>query len=436
MLSVEWRVLVAVFISSTCFFLAVPVLVLLVSSSDASANLQGLTLAVSFVLSAFLAPVWGELAKRYGLKPMLLRSSMLAVAGYLAAGLAPTIEWVLAARVVTGFASGFVPMATAALAGIVSSDRLGTAMGSLSAMKSAGALAGPALGTAIVMAPGGDSAAAFTAAGVLSLVTVAVAMTLSIPHEQKPENRKTDKPSRQSTSGDGTDGSATSTQHRGAHNAATGQPNSDQINSDEISPAQRNSDEVGPVQRARSRYIALMYVPVAIFPTAGVLVHTAFPYHLKALVGSDVVADRYAGVVFSITAAVAMVVAPLWGKLADRGHLTAALTMTTIAPILPIALMPLWSHWWLMVLFVAAAAAGAGATALVNTDVAARLQKSELSVYFGRQYSVVQVSSGLAAYAVPVLYKEAASSPFWCAAAALAVAASVVWAGRRAAATD
>lgn len=426
MLSVERRVLVAVFISSTCFFLAVPVLVLLVSSSDASANLQGLTLAVSFVLSAFLAPVWGELAKRYGLKPMLLRSSMLAVAGYLAAGLAPTIEWVLAARVVTGFASGFVPMATAALAGIVSSDRLGTAMGSLSAMKSAGALAGPALGTAIVMAPGGDSAAAFTAAGVLSLVTVAVAMTLSIPHEQEPENRKTDKPSRQSTSGDGTDGSATSTQHQGAHNAATSQLNSDQINSDEISPA----------QRARSRYIALMYVPVAIFPAAGVVVHTAFPYHLKALVGSDVVADRYAGVVFSITAAVAMVVAPLWGKLADRGHLTAALTMTTIAPILPIALMPLWSHWWLMVLFVAAAAAGAGATALVNTDVAARLQKSELSVYFGRQYSVVQVSSGLAAYAVPVLYKEAASSPFWCAAAALAVAASVVWAGRRAAATD
>lgn len=175
-----------------------------------------------------------------------------------------------------------------------------------------------------------------------------------------------------------------------------------------------------------------MYVPVAIVPAAGVLVHTAFPYHLKALVGSDAVADHFAGLVFSITAAVGMVVAPLWGTLADRGHLSAALMVTTVAPIVPIALMPLWSHWWLMVLFVTAAAAGAGATALVNTDVAARLQKSELSVYFGRQYSVVQVSSGGAAYTVPALYQGAASGPFWCAAAALAVAATAVWSGRRA----
>ncbi|OIJ93602.1 hypothetical protein BIV23_37255 [Streptomyces monashensis] len=137
-----------VLLSSTSFymnFVLVPLYLLSVYHGHDASLLTGLVSAASFLVSAFVSPVWGRLSDRFGPKAMMLRSGVLLTVVYALFPLCHSPWQILGIRVVNGLASGFIPAAFAMAAKIVRESQAARAMSALSAARSAGALAGPAL---------------------------------------------------------------------------------------------------------------------------------------------------------------------------------------------------------------------------------------------------------------------------------------------------
>jgi len=104
---------------------------------------------ISFALSismAFVAPVWGALADRYGRKPMVVRAM---AAGVCTTGLliiAPNIWFVLALRILQGIFTGSVSASQALVASVTPRDKMGFSMGMMQSAVFMGAAAGPLVG--------------------------------------------------------------------------------------------------------------------------------------------------------------------------------------------------------------------------------------------------------------------------------------------------
>ncbi|MGT2929129.1 MFS transporter [Streptococcus dentasini] len=106
----------------------------------------GLSVSLSALASALVAPIWGSLADRYGRKPMMIRASL--VMAFTMGGLAfvPNVFWLLMFRLLNGMFAGYVPNSTALIASQAPKDKLGTALGTLATGVTAGTLIGPLLG--------------------------------------------------------------------------------------------------------------------------------------------------------------------------------------------------------------------------------------------------------------------------------------------------
>lgn len=106
----------------------------------------GLAVSVTALASAIMSPIWGNLADRYGNKPMMVRASafMLFTMGGLA--FVPNISWLLLLRLLTGIFAGYIPNSTALIASQVPRHRAGYALGTLSTGLVSGNLMGPLFG--------------------------------------------------------------------------------------------------------------------------------------------------------------------------------------------------------------------------------------------------------------------------------------------------
>lgn len=109
----------------------------------------GLGISLSALSAAFLSPVWGMLADRYGRKPMMIRAGL--VMTFTMGGLAfvPNVFWLLLLRFLNGVFAGFVPNATALIASQAPKEKSGYALGTLSTGVVAGNLLGPLIGGGI-----------------------------------------------------------------------------------------------------------------------------------------------------------------------------------------------------------------------------------------------------------------------------------------------
>ncbi|EHI74289.1 Multi-drug resistance efflux pump PmrA family protein [Streptococcus criceti HS-6] len=106
----------------------------------------GLSVSLSALASALVAPIWGSLADRYGRKPMMIRASL--AMAFTMGGLAfvPNVFWMLALRLLNGMFAGYVPNSTALIASQAPKEKLGAALGTLATGVTAGTLIGPLLG--------------------------------------------------------------------------------------------------------------------------------------------------------------------------------------------------------------------------------------------------------------------------------------------------
>ena len=134
--------------------------------------------AVSWITSAFLivgsavSPLFGKLGDSYGKKKMFLVALVFYTAGVGAAGFAPSIYFLIAARAVQGVGFAVVPLALAIIAETFPKERIATAQGVVSATFAIGAAAGLILGAYIIQDLGWQWA--FHSAFILSIVLFVV----------------------------------------------------------------------------------------------------------------------------------------------------------------------------------------------------------------------------------------------------------------------
>ena len=145
--------LVTAFVGTACFNLVIPFLPYVLTSMEVSENLatwSGLAYAASSLTSAFMAPIWGSIADKYGNRFQIVRSGVGIAITYALYPVAKTPLQFVLLRALTGFMSGYTPAATSLIAANTPEDQLGYALGMLQAANAAGTISGPLLGGALV----------------------------------------------------------------------------------------------------------------------------------------------------------------------------------------------------------------------------------------------------------------------------------------------
>lgn len=129
----------------------------------------GVLNSINFLLAAFVSPIWGAVADRYGRKVMVLRST-LAICVFMALmGLSQALWQMLLLRGLMGAFSGFSAASIALIATQVPEDRLGYSLGWLSTAQLVGSLLGPVFGGLVADATGSYRMAFFCTSGLAGL---------------------------------------------------------------------------------------------------------------------------------------------------------------------------------------------------------------------------------------------------------------------------
>ncbi len=106
----------------------------------------GLVFSASYMVSAFVQPLWGRLADRVGRRVMLLRSSIGMGVLMASMGLVTSVWQLFALRALMGSVSGFISAATALQATQTPTEHAGRALGTLQTGAVTGGLIGPFIG--------------------------------------------------------------------------------------------------------------------------------------------------------------------------------------------------------------------------------------------------------------------------------------------------
>ena len=106
----------------------------------------GIAVSSSAMTAAFLSPVWGSLADKYGRKPMMIRAALAMTFTMGGMAFVPSVFWLIVLRLLNGIFAGYVPNSTALIASQAPKQYSGYALGTLSTGVVAGTLMGPLLG--------------------------------------------------------------------------------------------------------------------------------------------------------------------------------------------------------------------------------------------------------------------------------------------------
>jgi len=115
---------------------------------------SGLVYAGPFFLSIFTVPLWGTLGDKHGRKTVIVRAIIGLTISLFLMSFAPSVEWLLAARILQGAVSGFIAASLGLVASTTPEKSSGYAMGFLQSSVSAGMVLGPLLGGLIADAIG------------------------------------------------------------------------------------------------------------------------------------------------------------------------------------------------------------------------------------------------------------------------------------------
>jgi MFS family permease len=188
-----------IFLSTTSFFIVVPLIPLMVSQFKDQQNAEvwsGAVLGVSFFVSALATPIWGTLASKYGARLILMRAAFGLFITYLLTPFAQTYPQLFALRCVNGLMAGFVPAALGLITAASNQERLGKTLSVVSMAQAVGSLCGPAAGGMIAAYFGLKSTIIFASASMFlaGLLIVFFVSDLDVPTKNTVQDVKPSPP--------------------------------------------------------------------------------------------------------------------------------------------------------------------------------------------------------------------------------------------------
>lgn len=150
-----------------------------VSSTAAVVQWSGVAFGVTFLGTALTAPIWGQLADRYGRKPMLIRAAIGMAVVMSTIGLAHNVYELVALRFAAGLIGGYASASIVMIGTQAPPERAGWALGVLSTGVLAGNLVGPLIGGVLPNLIG--IRGAFFAAG--GMIVIAALLTITLVRE-------------------------------------------------------------------------------------------------------------------------------------------------------------------------------------------------------------------------------------------------------------
>ncbi len=107
---------------------------------------SGVVYAVTFLIAAIMAPVWGKMADAHGKKIMGMRAIVMLAITYLFGGFVTSPEGLFGMRIIQGFANGFMPMAMTMGSCFSPQEEIGYGLGVIHSGMILGAVVGPLIG--------------------------------------------------------------------------------------------------------------------------------------------------------------------------------------------------------------------------------------------------------------------------------------------------
>mgnify|MGYP002859408221 FL=1 len=140
-----------------------------VTNFNDTAQWSGFVFAGPFLVSFFMAPVWGMLGDKKGRKLMTLRAAFGLGAAQLLLALSQNVYQLFIFRILQGTVSGFYPATIALIAANTPKERTGYALSMIQAASTSGTIIGPLIG--------GGLAALFGYRGVFVIVGISIILT-------------------------------------------------------------------------------------------------------------------------------------------------------------------------------------------------------------------------------------------------------------------
>lgn len=184
-------VLVAVFLDMVGFGLIMPVLPRLIEDVghvglDRAAVIGGWMFAAFSLAQFAFAPLMGNLADKFGRRPLLLLAIFGLGADFILMALAPSLEWLFVGRIIAGICGSSWIIASAYIADVTAPDQRARAFGMMGAAFGVGFVIGPALGG--LLGELGPRVPFWVAAGI-SLLNFAYGIFV-LPESLAPENSR------------------------------------------------------------------------------------------------------------------------------------------------------------------------------------------------------------------------------------------------------
>ncbi|MEM9558147.1 MAG: MFS transporter [Acidobacteriota bacterium] len=161
------------------FGIVVPILPFYAESYGASATVLGLLLTCYAAMQLVFAPIWGRLSDRVGRRPVMLSTVAGTALALLVLGLAPSLLWLFAARLLAGIFGANVSVASAYITDVTAEDERAKYMGLLGASFGVGFILGPAIGG--LLAPFGYGVPMLVAAALAAINFFVALVTLREP---------------------------------------------------------------------------------------------------------------------------------------------------------------------------------------------------------------------------------------------------------------
>lgn len=161
---------------------------------------SGAVFSVTFLVSTFMAPIWGAMSDKGSRKLMAIRSAVLLSLAYTLGGLVQTPTQLFFVRVLQGIATGLWPALLAIMSSNCPQQKLGISMGIMQGAVTAGGVIGPLIGGVLAQYFGMRTSFFFGGAALFTITMVIILFVKDPPRKAAPkaakaEEKKEKKPS-------------------------------------------------------------------------------------------------------------------------------------------------------------------------------------------------------------------------------------------------